>query len=482
MIRAFSRCACRALVVVFLLTVQQALSAEPAKDADKSPPVPELVFDPAPEPVPALKHHLLVPVEERIPGNAAPIYDRIVHEHNDAWRTALGKESVRLLDLPFDEFPLAEVRKHLETFEGVFGELSGAARRSHADWQYVTEGQDPVMILLPDAQFMRGYARLLALKVRYDALTGDVDSAVIGLRDGLALGQHVAAAPFLVNQLIGAAVSESMLSQFDIYAAAPKAPNLYWALAALPRPLVSLRRGAATECLILEMKFPELARLDGSRVTPNWQRLSRDLRAWAAHLAKVEEAGNLEVLARIQSPPTDEQLADARAYLRDKHGRPAAEVEAMSTAEVEVRYTVALFRDMGDNWRKWFFIPYPQSIPGSKARNQELAAECRRRELIPLVSLLTPLGANLFLSEARIDRRVARAQTIEALRMHAAASGKLPAGLDEVTVVPVPLDPASGRPFLYTLEGDTATLDVPDPAGIDREHVNLPLRLRLRGK
>jgi hypothetical protein len=46
----------------------------------------------------------------------------------------------------------------------------------------------------------------------------------------------------------------------------------------------------------------------------------------------------------------------------------------------------------------------------------------------------------------------------------------------------VPLDPASGRPFLYTLEGDTATLDVPDPAGIDREHVNLPLRLRLRGK
>jgi hypothetical protein len=465
------------------LAAPQALASdEPAgKDADKSAAPLEIVIDPAPEPVPALKYHLLVPAEERVPGNAAPIYGRIVHERNDAWKAKLGELS-SLLELPAEQLPVDKARESLEVFDGVSEQLSAAARRSHADWQYVTEGQDPVMILLPDAQFMRAYSRLLALKTRYEVRTGDLSAAIVSMRDGLALGQHVAEAPFLVNQLIGIAASAIVLDEFDAYAAAPKAPNLYWALAELPRPLISLRRGAATECEILEMKLPELARLDDPLLTPNWQRLSRDMRGWALELVKMEEAGNLEMLARIQSPPSAEQLAEARAYLRDKHGRPADQVEAMPAAEVEVRFTVALFRDIGDAWRKWLVVPYPQSLVDFKSRNELLLNECKRLELIPLVSVLTPLGGNLLVAQARIDLRVARAQAMEALRMHAAATGKLPEKLDEVTIVPVPLDPVTGGPFAYTLDGDVATLDVTDTGGIARDLVGLPVRLRLRGK
>jgi hypothetical protein len=53
-------------------------------------------------------------------------------------------------------------------------------------------------------------------------------------------------------------------------------------------------------------------------------------------------------------------------------------------------------------------------------------------------------------------------RVIEALRMHAASHGGLPDPLAEVTIVPIPLDPMTGRPFRYRCEGETAILVGPE--------------------
>ena len=64
----------------------------------------------------------------------------------------------------------------------------------------------------------------------------------------------------------------------------------------------------------------------------------------------------------------------------------------------------------------------------------------------------------------RLDVRVAALRAIEAIRMHAHAhDGKLPASLDEVKIVPVPHNPATGQPFAYRREGETAVLEGPMP-------------------
>jgi hypothetical protein len=43
--------------------------------------------------------------------------------------------------------------------------------------------------------------------------------------------------------------------------------------------------------------------------------------------------------------------------------------------------------------------------------------------------------------------------------MHAAAhGGRLPDKLEEVSIVPVPNDPGTGRPFEYQRDGQTATI------------------------
>jgi hypothetical protein len=85
------------------------------------------------------------------------------------------------------------------------------------------------------------------------------------------------------------------------------------------------------------------------------------------------------------------------------------------------------------------------------------------REGLPLTSLLLPAVSGVMQAEMRNARNLATVQAIEAIRMHAAASGsKLPAALSEVTIVPVPLNPATGQPFPYTLDAaaNQATLEV----------------------
>ena len=56
---------------------------------------------------------------------------------------------------------------------------------------------------------------------------------------------------------------------------------------------------------------------------------------------------------------------------------------------------------------------------------------------------------------ATIDRKVAMLRVVEALRLHAGRR-RLPQKLDQVTIVPIPVDPMYGKAFEYTLKGETA--------------------------
>ncbi len=62
---------------------------------------------------------------------------------------------------------------------------------------------------------------------------------------------------------------------------------------------------------------------------------------------------------------------------------------------------------------------------------------------------------------------MAALRVIESLRMYAAEhGGGLPKKLDEITAVPVPPNPATGKPFVYRLDGPTAVLELPPSDGL----------------
>jgi hypothetical protein len=91
---------------------------------------------------------------------------------------------------------------------------------------------------------------------------------------------------------------------------------------------------------------------------------------------------------------------------------------------------------------------------------------------IPIASILIPSVKAVLRAEVRLMRDLAALAAVEAVRMHAAETGKLPSSLAEVTVVPVPMNPATGQPFPYQLDAATGT------ATLEAPHVEAPQEAR----
>jgi hypothetical protein len=244
----------------------------------------------------------------------------------------------------------------------------------------------------------------------------------------------------------------------------PDAPNLYWALAVIPQPLVDLRKGYEFEYEMLELQFPDLADLDRPRSAEEWDaafsRILIGVRKEYERLTKMDKnskpprPGNAPTDPASKSP----DLPAARKYLAEVVGLSAARIEAMPPAEVLLRYLVAFYHELRDEVFKSTFVPFSQS------RSLVRQAEARLKsapdtEAGRLARMFLPAIPKVLLAQVRLDRKLAALRTLEALRMHAAAhGGQLPDRLDEVTIVPVPNDPGTGRPFEYQRDGQSATL------------------------
>jgi hypothetical protein len=69
-----------------------------------------------------------------------------------------------------------------------------------------------------------------------------------------------------------------------------------------------------------------------------------------------------------------------------------------------------------------------------------------------------PQITKLCRARGQLERQIALLRHVEALRLYTAGhGGKLPAKLSDIPV-PLPVDPFSGKPFDYTVEGTTAHL------------------------
>ena len=141
--------------------------------------------------------------------------------------------------MPLDQFPTAEVRKFVDLWSGQLEQIEFGARRKTCDWNYTLPEQrlDVIHLAARDAQQMRQWVRLLDLKARLEIAEGKFDEAIRTIETGLAFARHIAEGPFLINGLIGIAGAYVMLGRCDELIAQPGAPNLYWALTALPQPV-----------------------------------------------------------------------------------------------------------------------------------------------------------------------------------------------------------------------------------------------------
>ncbi len=494
------RWCCVVLVGCFVCLSPAGAQPEKKQPEPKEPPwhfERKLLLSPRPVQPPVLHYRLYPLSSERKPGNAAPIYLRFAQERTEQMKRELADNCHRWLEMPLDDLPRKEVRQFLDKHRYTLNQMDLAARRQSCDWNYTLDVQDVFSILLPDAQDLRLYSRLLAVKARLEVLEGKYPQAVRTLETGLSFSRQLAEGPFLINVLVGMGMAGTMTDALFELVSRPDAPNLYWSLTALPRPLIDFRHGLETEQVLLEKQMPDLADLERPRTPEEWDAALSRVRKEIERLVKamILEFGLAAGLGSQPAPPVGEKpppppgigdfltwvqaVPQARKYLMDRRGLTEKQVDAMPRSQVLLLFLAGSYREMRDDHFKAAYLPYPEARPLLLEANQRLKEQAPRTIGEMVVRELLPGLKKFLLYQARLDRKVAALRLVEAIRLHAAATGKLPDTLEEIRLVPVPLDPTTGKPFQYESNGDTVTI-VSRVPGETVEVAGLRIRVSLR--
>jgi hypothetical protein len=429
-----------------------------------------LTVSPQGAPVPALKYRLLPPNWELKEGNAVPIYLRLVHEQSDAARKYWTETPRQWNVLPVDKIPLDDAHKFLQKERNFLVQLDFGARRRTAEWNYTLETDDPIGLLLPDVQWMRNYVPMLILQARTALAEGKFTAAAHHLETGFAFSRHLAEGPTLIHKLVAVAVAWQFAGATADFMERPGAPNLYWALTALPKPLIDLRSGLDFEYRTMEMMFPELDDLDRQRTPGEWDAIFRKVRSRLRVLFPLSWEGKKgpdlpEDLAADVAASESPHFPDARAYVAKRKGFSEEQLRKLSAAQIMVLYIFGTYHEDRDDLFRASYFPYDQAQPLLDAAAKRLK-EAPASEGHVLARLLLPAIGKVMLATLRLDRDLAALRVIEGVRMYSADhGGKLPERLANVSEVPMPNDPGTHRPFEYAVDGETATLTSRMPGG-----------------
>jgi hypothetical protein len=453
----------RPIAVAAVLALAQQL--QPSAAAQQLPPPVRLTVGSMAAPVPALKYTLLPQLRDRQRGNALLLYYRAFSPEWQRHRQTPGylDKVADANDKPLRDLKPAEIDSLVRGFySGILKEVDRGARRTYCDWELNQRvREDGIGLLLPDIKGFRELALLLKLRARQELLAGEYDKAARTLQTGLQLARHAAEGPTLIQSLVGVACAAMMLSVVDDWIERPGAPNLYWALTDLPRPLVSVRKGLEGERLFMDWLFPGSREwLDDPGATASPTRTRTSLHKYVGMFDLHDQARTLTpLLVALKTYPRAKQL------LR-KLGRSAEQVEAMPTLQAIYLYEIHQYDVAYDDLRRWASLPYHEAAPHIRRAAMQVKEQSKREGLPTLAAFLLPAVDRVLAAQARVDRKVAALRCVEALRLHAAAhGGTFPAKLDDVTVVPIPLDPRTGKSFDYQLKGNRITLTGPAPAG-----------------
>ena len=443
----------------------------------------------APEPTPALKHRLCLRAHEYRPGNAATYYLRANGEDilSSTWKGVHSKHGDKVYewydidDVPLNELPLDRMREAAAAFDHlVTSFIRPASEMQDCDYGYhfaELRGEEVYSLPLPGAQQSRSIARLLALRTRLATAEGRYDDAIDHMRMLYRLAQNSGNEPIFVCGLVGIAEQGVANSQAIDFIAAPNSPNLYWALSELPRPLIDLREAISLEMSAVSRVFPILLDAETAEHIPaEWARLiSREI---GTAEALGSEMTVQKVFKKLSDNPelsrgltaTGLALASypaAKKRLIDS-GMETEIVEEMPVGKVLAIDTAREYQRIADASEKWWYLPYKQARYRMDQTEDELLEGVRLQTgFAPqLANLLMPAVKAARNAQARIGWQTDALRVVEALRMHAAETGELPSSLDQVQIVPVPLNPITTEPYVYQLKGKTAVLDLPFSDGV----------------
>jgi len=458
------------ILALLLLTFSGRLAwsqdtSEPAKK--ESIRTVQLLVDPKPEPECALAYRLETPYMEQRPGNGALLYETAFASMTQvqAKRPEIGENKLdEWLNSPVDKLPKQDVRDAISAFKESIHYLDLAGRSECCTWEYPVRDEGLPSSMPPTGAF-RVLMPVLALKARLEMADGDTDAAIGTLRIGMSAARGIGNGPFTIQNIIGTSIARRTLKEVEWLIQSPAAPNMYWALTALPHPLLDMRRSLQMEMDAVYARLPELRRLKNEVLSDDdvieiWKKATAIQGTKPGDLLEAAFVNTYLVAAATKTYPKAKQYLLAR-------GKTAEEVESLPKLYVVLLYQHDRNRRLCDAMLKWCDVPYWQAAARLKEFDEASRAMDGDMDVITMAfSISMPWIRVVYLRNAYMERDLAMLRCVEAIRMYAAGrDSKLPQALSDITEVPIPADPVHGRAFSYQVAEGKAVIESPAPPG-----------------
>ena len=443
-----------------------------------------MTITPAVEAKPAFKHRLFVPRYKTVPGNAVTHYLRPFGDGSlsDPWRAAekeFGDEALSnwfSLKTPVSDIPLESLKKVSSGFDSyVDNHIRRASKCREADWGLAVEdlkGIENINFTLPSIQQTRRIARALMLRNRLAVIEGRYEDSVENIGMIYKLGENVNEQGFLVSNVVAAAqVGMANECMIDLVSS-PSSPNMYWALAELPRPILSFRKSFRLEANFPERFLPELDGIETAEYSDEeWKRRLVSVIDFTTQVGAATSLGSV-----VGSQSRQNELlafavglagySGAKQRLLDA-GMNAERVAAMSAAQVLL---IDFKRDLNcfaNEFEKALYVPYQDSIEFNDRAEKLVATPFRMGAVF--IQMLWPSTEQVRETGERVQAGTDSLMVIESIRHHVATTGDFPATLGDLELSVVD-NAFTGKPFGYRVRDGKAVLDV-EAGGWPKQYV-----------
>lgn len=466
-----------------ILLAWGAIASEAFAEPPAVPPPVELLLEGRAIESPALKYRLYPAENERHDGNAAPILLRLPWDQLH-WMNKIVPTLPEWEQRPLTAPEWATFEKDYIFPDRFYLEIKRAAYRREAQWEYpIHETSFPHLILLNDVQGLRSFLNYgLSARVRYHLSRGEFDLAREGILVGISNAKHVAQTPFYITQQVAVSFHNSMLKLTREMITQPNSPNMYWAISNLPESLIEFDQ--ATRLQMFEIAFPAVRDLDRPRTPEEWKEMAHQLVSFLIEFEYLKSADK-SVDETLKRSYFTVYSKTARADLTARQGIPAEKVAAMSDEEAGLRWYTQLHLNL-DQKTSAICTLRPREARHAYRRLLAEAQAMQDATGIRFWPNVSPVEA--YVSAWSLKRRVASLRVVEAVRHYMGThDGKLPASLDDIQDLTIPVDPLTDQPFLWQFEGETATLKSPPipeefAATSAATTIGIDYRIRVRSK
>jgi hypothetical protein len=269
----------------------------------------------------------------------------------------------------------------------------------------------------------------------------------------------------MIQDLVGLAIGAITLSRVEEWIQIPGSPNLYWALTELPRPLIDARGSIRSEVNTLYRSFPTLRDLKAKKLSAEEAKALVE-RFFVTMCRLADEPGpdwklklGLTVFAMKYYPNAKKELI--------ARGRSEKEVDALPVTQAVALYMLEEYDRVRDEFVRCTTLPPWQGFPEMEKVVRAEMPKARENGNMP-IALLMPAMEKVYVAQLRVDRNIAGLRAAEAIRLYIAKHGAPPLKLADITEVPLPTDPITGKGFddWYSRKGNLAVLDVPPSPGM----------------